>query len=153
MKFYDGRNYKPEESLGHLMKRVMLLMQRRVERRLVVHDLTSAQWIPLWQLSLGHADTAQGLAALMNMDAGAMTRLIDRLESKGLLARERSQDDRRVVRLRLTAAGREVVGHIPPVLAEVNNEALEGFTKEEFKLLQALLLRMHATLSATEEAA
>lgn len=153
MKFYDGKSYAPEQSIGHLMKRIMLLMQRHVERRLAAHDLTSAQWVPLWLVSLGQADTAQALTAAVNMDAGAMTRLLDRLEAKGLLERERSQDDRRVVRLKLTDAGRDVVRHIPGVLAEVNNEALAGFTKDEFKVLIAMLTRMHATLLAAEESA
>lgn len=153
MKFYDGQRYVPDESLGHVMKRITLLMQRQVERRLAAHELTAAQWVPLWFVSLGRADTAQALTCVLNTDAGAMTRMLDRLEAKGLLTRERSLDDRRVVRLKLTDAGREVVREIPPVLAEVNNEALEGFTSEEFKVLKSMLHRMLATLQAAEDAA
>jgi len=54
------------------------------------------------------------------------------------------------VRLTLTDAGRDVVRHIPQVLADVNNEALQGFSAEEFTQMKTLLQRMHDTLSKTE---
>ena len=56
----------------------------------------------------------------MDIDAGAMTRLIDRLAAKGLVERLRSSIDRRVVTLTLTPAGEAVAAHIPQVLAEVD---------------------------------
>ena len=54
------------------------------------------------------------------------------------------------MRLTLTDAGRDVVRHIPQVLADVNNEALQGFSAEEFTQMKTLLQRMHDTLSKTE---
>jgi DNA-binding MarR family transcriptional regulator len=151
--FYDGRNYQPAEAVGYLMLRITAAMRRRVERRLAEHGLTAAQWVPLWLLATGRGDSAQALTCAAGTDAGAMTRLLDRLEAKGLIERERSRADRRVVQLHLTDAGREVVRHIPPVLADVNNEALEGFSAEEFALLQSMLKRIGATLAADEVAA
>ena len=40
--------------------------------------------------------------------AGATTRLLDRIEAKGLCRRVRSQEDRRVVNIELTDAGRDI---------------------------------------------
>lgn len=150
--FYDGRQIQVTDSIGRLTGLIALQMRRRVERRMAEHGLTAAQWLPLWMLASGKGDSAQALTCALDMDPGAMTRLLDRLEAKGLLQRERSAEDRRVVRLSLTDAGRAVVRHIPGVLADVNNEALRGFTREEFETLKALLGRMHATLSAEEAA-
>ena len=147
--FYDGANYNADESVGHLMVRITTHMKRRIERRMAVHGLTAAQWVPLWMLQTRQGETAQELTCAMNTDAGAMTRMLDRLEAKGLVERERSADDRRVVRLRLTDAGKEVVREVPQVLAEVNNAALRGFTGAEFEQLKSMLKRMHATV--TEE--
>jgi DNA-binding MarR family transcriptional regulator len=78
----------------------------------------------------------------MDIDAGATTRLIDRLAAKGLVERERSAADRRVVMLRLTAAGEAVSACVPQVLAEVNNAYLRGFSRDEWQLLKQLLRRM-----------
>lgn len=148
--FYDGSEYVAIESVGHLMHRITLLMKRRVSARMAEHGLTAAQWAPLWMLDNGQGTTAQELTCILNTDPGAVTRMLDRLEAKGLVARERSADDRRVVQLRLTDAGRDVVRHIPFVLAEVNNEALRGFRAAEFRQLKTLLQRVHATLSEEE---
>ena len=148
--FYDGRQVQGTDSVGRLMARISTHMRRRVERRMAEHGLTAAQWLPLWLLGSGRGDTAQALTCALDTDPGAMTRLLDRLEAKGLLERERSAEDRRVVRLTLTDAGRDVVRHIPQVLADVNNEALQGFSAEDFTQMKTLLQRMHDTLSKTE---
>jgi len=149
--FYDGAHYDVDESIGMLMARISGTMRRQVERRMVDHGLTAAQWKPLWLLDRGIAGTAQELTCVTETDAGAMTRMLDRLEAKGLVERERSAADRRVVQLRLTDAGREVVRHIPFVLAEANNAALRGFSPAEFEQLKTLLKRMNATVTEDEK--
>ena len=80
----------------------------------------------------------------LDVDPAAITRLFDRLEAKGLVRRERSTSDRRVVHLVLTEAGREVAEKVPPVLVDVFNAHLAGFRPEEFELLMSLLQRMLA---------
>ena len=139
---YDGRSYELGDSIGHQLFGVTLLMRREVDRRMVEHDLTDAQWKPLWMLKLGRASNAIELAREMDIDAGAVTRMLDRLEGKGLLERVRSEADRRVVHLRLTAAGEAVAKKVPFVLAAVNNDFLRGFTEAEWKQLRRLLARM-----------
>lgn len=142
--FYDGRDYVATESVGHLLNQVMFAMRRDIEQRMGDHDLTAAQWLPLWKLKLGAARTAQELARQMGVDAGSMTRLLDRLEAKGLIGRLRSATDRRVVNLVLTAAGEAVVEHVPQALADVNNTYLQGFSVTEWEQLKHLLCRMLA---------
>lgn len=148
--FYDGQRYSAADSVGHLMHLVVSGMRRHIEPRMAAHGLTAAQWYPLWKLKTGAAHTAQALARQMEIDAGAMTRLVDRLEAKGLIARERSATDRRVMRLSLTPAGESVVAHIPQVLADVNNRVLAGFSEAEWQLLLSLL---HRLLANTQPAA
>ncbi len=141
-RFYDGRRYHAADSVGHLMHQIVFAMRRDIEARMSLHGLTAAQWYPLWKLKTGAASTAQALARQMDIDAGAMTRLVDRLEAKGLIGRERSATDRRVMRLSLTAAGEAVAAHIPQVLADVNNGVLAGFSEAEWQQLLGLLLRL-----------
>ena len=59
-----------------------------------------------------------------------------------MIHRERSQQDRRVVHLRLTDAGRDVAQHVPSVLADVLNGHLQGFSETEWTLMLQLLQRM-----------
>ncbi len=68
-------------------------------------ELTGMQWEPVLMLWLKRADTVAGLARVSQMGFASMSRMLDRLEEKDLLRRERSEADRRVVHLHLTAKG------------------------------------------------
>ncbi|TMH09405.1 MAG: MarR family transcriptional regulator [Betaproteobacteria bacterium] len=140
--FYAGEHYVMAESMGHLLFQLMASIRREVESRMAEHGLTDAQWKPLLMLKMGRAGTAFELAREMCVDAGAMTRMLDRLESKRLIERVRSETDRRVVHLQLTAEGESVVEHVPHVLAAVNNDFLRGFNKQEWAQMKELLQRM-----------
>jgi DNA-binding MarR family transcriptional regulator len=140
--FYAGADYVAGDSVGYLLNQVVISMRRQIEQAMTAHDLTAAQWYPLWKLKRDGPGTAQELARDMDIDAGAMTRLIDRLAAKGLVERLRSASDRRVVVLTLTTEGQAVAAHIPQVLAEVNNAYLRGFSRDEWQLLKQLLRRM-----------
>ena len=141
-KFYDGRHYVVADSVGYLLHQVVGSMRRQVAAGMAEHELTAAQWYPLWKLKRDGPGTAQELARDMDIDAGAITRLIDRLAAKGLVERLRSSTDRRVVMLSLTAAGDAVAGHVPGVLASVNNAYLRGFSDAEWHTLKQLLRKM-----------
>lgn len=147
---YDGRRYEVSDSIGHMLFCLTQQLRREVERRMVEHDLTDAQWKPLWLLKLGRAATAIELAREMDIDAGAITRMVDRLEAKGLVERVRSEADRRVVHLRLSAAGDSVARKVPFVLASVHNDFLRGFSEAEWKQLRRLLGRMAENGSALQ---
>ena len=151
--FYQAETYTQEESVGSLMKGVIGSITHQVDRRLVEHDLTHAQWVPLFKLAHGECGTVAELARTLQSDPGAMTRALDRLEAKGLVARVRSSEDRRVVNLELTDAGRDVAAVVPAVLAEVLNLHLAGFTEPEWRQLLGMLQRMRANGDALRCAA
>ena len=142
--FYDGAQYDYTHGVGHQLFQLLHTMRRQVDQRMAEHDLTDAQWRPVWLLAIGRVSTPLELARELEMDPGAMSRLIDRLAAKGLIERERSAADRRVVHLRLTPAGKAVAAQVPHVLADVNNHFLAGFSKTEWRQLLDLIARMQA---------
>ena len=91
-------------SVGALMGRARASFLSALDTELEQFGLNSMQFAVLKHLSDGAANTAADLCRLMHHDTGAMTRLLDRLEAKGLVRRERGRADRRVVLLRV--AGR-----------------------------------------------
>jgi DNA-binding MarR family transcriptional regulator len=152
--FYRPGAYAMEDSVGYLIKRAMQSVLNEADKRLLAHDLTHAQWMPLFTLWVGHCSTSATLARDLQLDPGAMTRALDRLEAKGLVRRERSEQDRRVVNLELTDEGQRLAGVVPAVLAEVLNVHLAGFSHEEWQTLLKLLRKMIANgdaLKDTEE--
>ena len=96
---YRADGYRPDDSAAWLMRRILQGMAAEVDLALEPRGLTNAQWLPLFKLHLGAASTAAELARECQLDTGAMTRLLDRLEAKGLVRRVRSVQDRRVVNL------------------------------------------------------
>lgn len=149
--FYRPETWKREDSIGYLMGRVMQLVKEAVDEELAPQGLTHAQWVPLLKLYLGESSTVAELANACQLDAGAMTRTLDRLETKGLVQRVRSSEDRRVVNLELTAEGRETAKHIPAVLCRVQNAHLRGFTEDEWQLLKGMLRRVLDTAIELQE--
>jgi DNA-binding MarR family transcriptional regulator len=99
---------------GYWLNRLQAETHAQLERRLAEHGVTAAQWGVLIGLHQGASNTVRGLAAYLSVDGGAVTRLIDRLEGKGLVARQVDRADRRSVILSLSEAGRRLI----PLLAE-----------------------------------
>jgi DNA-binding MarR family transcriptional regulator len=144
VRHYSGDDYRPEDSVSYLMRLALTAFRRRLDEQMAEHDLTGVQMLPLLAIGRGLCATAAALARLTDTDPGAMTRLLDRLESKGLLRRSRSVDDRRVIELELTPAGRRFAGKIPYAIAGTLNEALSDFSAAEVDALRGMLRRIIA---------
>lgn len=143
--YYKGDQYRTEDSVGFLMKQAVELLSRSIDARMAEHSLTDAQWRPLLKLSIHPQTTATQMARMVGCDSGATTRLLDRLEDKGLLRRVRSTDDRRVLQLELTPEGHKAAMVVPFVIAEVLNTHLADLTHAEIDQLRKLLERVVAT--------
>lgn len=141
--FYRPDTYKAEDSVGYLMRRIVSAVAQSVETRLCEPGgPTYPQWLPLYKLHVGAATTVAELARACELDTGAMTRLLDRLEAKGLCRRVRSLEDRRVVNIELTDEGRAAAKEVPHVLCRVQNELLSDFDQEEWEQLKGYLRRI-----------
>lgn len=150
---YDRATYARENSMGYLMRRVTQLMVGQVDRRLGCTGLTHAQWAPLFLIHRGEANTLAALARELQVDAGALTRTLDRLEAKGLCRRERSAEDRRVVNLKLTPEGEKAAEPVPGILCDVSNAMLQGFSQAEWETLMGFLHRIVANAEALKDCA
>ena len=151
--FYQASGYCADDSVGYLMKRVLMAITLEADKRLEPDGLTHIQWGPLFMLRSSRASTVAELARELQTDAGAMTRLLDRLEAKGLCRRERSTEDRRVVRIALTREGEQAAARVPVVLAQVMNETLAGFTRDEWSTMKSMLRRMLANMETQRDRA
>lgn len=149
--FYKVERYCSEDSVGFLMRRIILSLINEVDRRLEGQGLTHAQWTPLFLLYKGKASTLAELARELQIDPGALTRTLDRLEAKGLCTRVRSTEDRRVSHLGLTPRGLAAAAQVPSVLSEVQNAYLKGFTETEWRQLLDMLRRLAANAEAFKD--
>ncbi len=153
MKHYDARTYAVEDSIGYLIRRGSSLLRHELEQAFEGHGLTFVQWVTLIRLRDEPTLTAGEVCRDLHHDSGAFTRVLDHLEERGLIRRERSETDRRVVLLHLTGDGRRAVQAMLPVVVDRLNYALQDFSAAEVATLAKLLRRMTSRLDSSATAA
>jgi DNA-binding MarR family transcriptional regulator len=79
------------------------------------------------------------VAARLVEQTPAITRLVDKLEAKGLVERERSAADRRQVMCRITKAGLELLADDDEAVEAAHREAFRKLTREQVRALVRLL--------------
>jgi DNA-binding MarR family transcriptional regulator len=139
MDHYTKDTYTLTQSIGFALNKARNLLIMEMDAAMKELDISSQQMGIFLSLTSGAAATPFELSKLLGIDTGLMTRMLDKLEEKGLLQRSRSLEDRRVVNLALTAKGLEVAARIPEIAPRVLNARLKNFTKHEFEELHRLL--------------
>jgi len=125
-----------------LINRVRIELIDAMDRELAQFDITAPQLIVLASVANREADSASQLCKSISYDPGAMTRMIDRLEQKGLVRRVPRPEDRRAMTLELTAAGKALYPQLLAAKQTVQAQFLRGFGKDEVALLEKLLNRL-----------
>lgn len=147
---------KPEStcsgsSLGLLFRQVRDAMWARMERELAAagHDLTFSQYIAIKKLADGTASVTD-LARAADLNPGAMTRLLDKLEARGVLARVADPRDRRALHIDLTETGRQLWSDVDQCGRRVRERALLGMDDATRARLTCLLEQVRNNLLSTD---
>jgi len=141
---YSAKTFDPRTGFGRLLSQVKTELMEALDRELAPLDITAAQYVILATLAEGPTDSASNLCKGVSYDPGAMTRMIDRLERKGLVRRIRCPNDRRRINLELTSEGRAVYPRLIESAVAVLNRYLRGFSRDEITQFETFLKRMLA---------
>jgi DNA-binding MarR family transcriptional regulator len=145
---YDVRTYQPSKGVGQMMYRVRTAYMTALDQALsrepeLSHlEVSGVQYIIMSLLAQGISDSAASLCKDISYDGGAMTRMIDRLEAKGLISRHRCPKDRRLNRLELTEVGLTAIPKLRACSVRILNQLLRGFSNAEARQLESYLIRM-----------
>ncbi|ANB76162.1 MarR family winged helix-turn-helix transcriptional regulator [Paraburkholderia phytofirmans] len=139
MRHYTIEGFSLTQSVAVMLARARYLIIAEMDAALKDLDITTPQMGILFAMQRGLASTPFEISKVLSVDTGLMTRMLDKLEAKGLLERSRRMDDRRMVDLVLTKKGGEVTAEIPMIAPEVLNARLKKFTTTEFEELGRLL--------------
>jgi DNA-binding MarR family transcriptional regulator len=131
----------PAQGLGYLLARARTTLVRAADLDLNAHDISHAQGSILLMLANGKCKTAAELSRELYLDSASMTRMVDRLERRGLLERAARSGDRRVTDLLLTAEGQRLGGLLPGIYDGVIRRSFAGFEAEELAQLRSLLTK------------
>jgi DNA-binding MarR family transcriptional regulator len=139
MTHYSPDTFSMTQSVGFSITKARNLLVTEIDAALKDLGITTQQMGILMSMRGGNGSTPFELSKLLGIDTGLMTRMLDKLETKGLLERSRSIEDRRVVNLKLTKAGEAVAAQLPEIVPVVLNRRLRKFSKAEFEELRRLL--------------
>jgi DNA-binding MarR family transcriptional regulator len=139
---FDPIDYRMGQSVGYLMAQAKNAISYEVEQEVAALDITHAQATCLMMLATGRARTVTDLGRMLNSDMGSITRLLSRMEKRGLIERHRSDADRRIVDLSITPAGQAVADALPPIFCRVLNRRFRDFSPAEIDVFRDMLLRV-----------
>jgi len=139
---YDLRSFSSRDAVGRRVALARKAIAEEFGRELEPLGLNVQQALVVILVGERRAGTAADMCRVLSHDAGAMTRLVDKLESMRLVRRVRESHDRRSARLELTKAGRSVYGQVMRVQVAALNRMLRGFSRGEVRTLERLLARI-----------
>ena len=90
------------------------------------------------------------LSDTTSIEVSTLTRLVDNMEQKGLVARRRDANDARAILLHVAPAGRRLTQRILPIAERYEAVALAGFSAGEAEVLRAALRRLYANMDGLE---
>ncbi|NKZ39881.1 MULTISPECIES: MarR family transcriptional regulator [Oleiagrimonas] len=139
-------------SFGLLISMIRTELVRALEAELQTEgvDLRFTQFLALKRLALDGPMCAGELARAVDHDAGAMTRVIDQLETKGYVRRQPHEQDRRSMRIAVTDAGMATWRHIAKAHERTLERAQQELSPDERAQLMDSLERVLAALRAAE---
>jgi DNA-binding MarR family transcriptional regulator len=135
-------------SLAPLLNQVRMAMLSGMDQEFLRDEevasleVTAAQFVIIANVLKGHANSACELCKYMDYDRGAMSRMIDRLETKGLIRRVPLAHTRRTMALEITDAGKAAFPKMQACLTRVVNRLLKGVTKAQVREVERTLKRM-----------
>lgn len=126
-------------NLGYKLKLASQLMYRDFLERLEPYGLTPFHYLVLCCLWEEDGLSTTGIADKLKQLGATLTGVVDRMEDRHLVYRERDSSDRRIVRVWLTDDGKQLMKVLPPLGAEAIKRATENISEAEQEAVLKLL--------------
>ncbi|MBW4684937.1 MAG: MarR family transcriptional regulator [Komarekiella atlantica HA4396-MV6] len=134
-------------SMGYRIKLLSQLLSRKFTEKLEPFGLTPFHWLILCCLWQEDGLPTSSIGDKLKQVGGTLTGVLDRMEERSLVRRERDSHDRRIWRIWLTDAGKELEKVLPPISTELRDQAMQGISFADRELFSQLLNQAIANLS------
>ncbi len=131
-----------EDYLAALLAQASHLISSAFHEVVAAHDLSIAEWRVLATLAGGRAISIGQLAQIAVSKQSTVTRMLDRMEKKGQVARLAHGSDRRITLVQITAAGTATVGQLIALAREHEERVLAPIGARAASDLKAVLRRL-----------
>jgi len=142
MSHFAQDSFKLDASLGQLIHLLNQYKDRLLNEHPAMDGITAAQFKLLLLLGRAGSMTPGELRQSLQVDSGAITRMLDRLERKDLLRRSHSAADRRRIDVTLTSPGQAFARRIPAIAADTLNQLTACLDHAEVEELMRLLRKI-----------
>jgi DNA-binding MarR family transcriptional regulator len=139
-----------DNAIGFWIQRVYQATRGEMYRRFREHageEITPEQWMVLIRLWERDARTQADLCEVTLRDAPTMSRIVDGMERRNLLARKPHPDDGRARIIQLTRKGRELEKKLVPVARKLVNRLVAGISEADLVTTRATLRKMFDNLT------
>lgn len=133
-------------NLGYKVKLVSQLMYRDFLGRLEPYGLTPFHYLVLCCLWEEDGLSTSGIADKLKQLGATLTGVVDRMEDRCLVYRERDPGDRRIIRIWLTDEGRQLMNVLPAIGAQTIDKASVGIPRDQQDIFVGLLNQIIANL-------
>jgi DNA-binding MarR family transcriptional regulator len=143
VKEFDKQSVFPPAPLPYRVKLLSQALFRYFQNTLDPFGLTPFQWGVLTCLWRKDGLPTSTIGEWLEQLAGTLTGVLDTMESRGLVRRERDPDDRRVWRVWLTKEGKEMEAKLVPVVLQTMRRVFANFSARDYDELSRLVDRLY----------
>jgi DNA-binding MarR family transcriptional regulator len=140
-----------ETTIGRLLFMAHRSVHDELDRRLSEHGASLWNWVLLKEAANAEGASQRELAHHMRIEPPTLVRHLDKLADEGLVERRPDPDDRRVVRVGVTPAGRARLAELHAVVHELDDELRGILTKRDVEVLSRALPRVHTYFEQNKE--
>lgn len=131
-----------DDCIAFLTGKVAKRLSDRLEKQLLEFGITRHQWLALYHIKCSGEITQASLAEKMAIKEPSLVRIVDKLESGGLLLRNMSPFDKRIRLLSLTPAGESTERRLTDCAEKFKDHVSEGITAEQLDVYKYVLETM-----------
>lgn len=143
----SSQNLRAPHSTGYKIKLLSQLLYRKFSDRLEPFGLTPFHWLVLCCLWQEDGLPTSCIGEKLQQVGGTLTGVLNRMEERGFVRRERDRHDRRIYRIWLTDSGRELENILPNIVADLHEETWNGVSTSERDRFSQLLNQAISNLS------
>ncbi|RZS85706.1 MarR family winged helix-turn-helix transcriptional regulator [Pigmentiphaga kullae] len=142
--------YRLTDSFPYLLNRVGVRIGELFSKRLKPYDLT----LPMYRVLVSLWETGDQrlneLGKATTLEVSSLSRLVGTMEERGLVVRNRLEDNARAVAINLTVEGRRLAEELIPQAVEFEEVAIHSFGRSEVARLKSAMLDIYEHLNALD---
>jgi len=142
------KDFKLDVAIGYAVNMVANKARQELENTFAInnYDITAPQWMVLSIIHENEGINQNELSKLSRKDKTNVTRIIEKLERKGLVKRVRDEFDKRVFRLYQTQKGKDTRSHLSELTSSLISKSTVGITDDEYGVCMKVLNKMYENM-------